>query len=184
MAYTTGKLTEILLDEFERCTSIISDKPHHLRTAFDLEQDAIACKAYQEVTRQVWHYQIHHQVSGLIWCEYEYRGHTIQFPKKHGQLITISSDIKILKAYKNRVVEWWLNVIGGKTIWCTYSDEHEVISSTDHALRVARDVDWAIPLIDDFPVPRITLSLEWGIPEDVDQLHKPTSGRVSFSGLA
>lgn len=184
MIYTTEKLTEILQEEFERCTAIISDKPHHLRTTFDLEQDAIACKAYQEVNRQVWHYQIQYEVSGLVWHEYKYSGHTIRFPKKHGQLITIDSDIETLKAYKNKVVEWWLNVINGKTIWCTYSEEHEVISNIDHALRVARNVDWAIPNIDDFPVPRITLCLEWGIPEEVSWSHKPTSGRVSFSGLA
>ena len=183
MVYTTEKLTEILVDEFERCSSIISDKPQNQRTTFDIEQDAIACKAYQEIMRQIWHYQLQHQISGLVWCEYEYVGYAVAFPKVHENLVALEGDIDVLRAYKQHVIQWWLNVVGGRRIWRDYSEGQRVLSDVRHVLRVAQHVDWAIPVIEDFPVPRITVHLEWGVPEDVDRIDRPASGCVTFSAL-
>ncbi|MEB3211849.1 MAG: hypothetical protein VKL39_10865 [Leptolyngbyaceae bacterium] len=182
MNYTTERLTEILVTEFDRCTSIISDKPQYLRTSFDAEQDAIACQAYQDVKRQIWHYQIHNQVSGLVWCEYEYAGHAVTFPKVHSQLIAIDRDIETLKAYKTRVVQWWLDVVGDRPVWREYLDHQRIKSTIEDVLQVAQVVDWAIPVIEDDPKVQVLLCLEWGIPEDVNRTSRPASGSVIFGG--
>ena len=184
MVYTTEKLTEILVDEFERCASIISDKPQQCRTAFDMEQDAIACNAYQDVMRQIWHYQLQHQISGLIWCEYEYAGHAIIFPKVHEHLVALEGDIDALKAYKQRVIQWWLHIIDDRRIWRDYSEGQRVLSDVRTVLQIAQHVDWAIPMIEDFPIPQITIRLEWGVPEDVVRMDRPASGCAIFRAAA
>ena len=178
MIYTTERLTEILVTELDRCTSIISDKPHYCRTSFDAEQDAIACQAYQEVKRQIWHYQLHNQVSGLIWCEYEYAGHAVTFPKLHSQLIALEQDIDALKAYKKKVVQWWLAVVGDREIWREGLSGYEITCPLEDVLQLVNIVDWAIPAIEDSPRMRIMLSLEWGVPEDVGRVSQPASGSV------
>jgi hypothetical protein len=180
MIYTTERLSEILANELDRCTSIISDKPQYMRTSFDAEQDAIACQAYQDVKRQIWHYQIHNQISGLVWCEYEYAGHAITFPKVHSQLIAIDQDIEALKAYKQQVVQWWIDVVGDSKVWREYLDHQRVTSTIEDVRQVAQVVDWAIPVIEDMPKFQVILRLEWGIPEDVNRASRPASGCVMF----
>ncbi|MEM9449277.1 MAG: hypothetical protein AAGA75_12190 [Cyanobacteria bacterium P01_E01_bin.6] len=180
MVYTTERLTEILVSEFDRCTSIISDKPRNHRTSFDAEQDAIACQAYHDIKRQIWHYQIHNQISGLVWCEYEYAGNAITFPKVHDQLIAIERDLDALKAYKKRVVQWWLKVTGNREIWRETLDSQRILNTVEDVLQVAQVVDWAIPVIEDSPSVNIILRLEWGIPEDVNRSNRPASGCVTF----
>lgn len=184
MIYTTEHLTSILVREFDRCTSIISDKPNQLRSAFDIEQDAIACTAYRDIRKQVWDYQMQHQISGLVWCEYDYAGHAIAFPKPHDQLIAIENDIEALKAAKRDVVQWWLKVVEGKTIWRDYDADHRLISNREEVVSIARRADWAIPVIDHGLTPRVILTLEWGVPEDAVRGDRPSSGRINFSGCS
>lgn len=172
--YTTEELIQILRSERQACL-----EGKRLKLAVDVSGNPVIDQfirtdglqkftAYQDFKTAIHEYQREHQISGIVWRTVSVKGQTLQYPEVDAQLIAIPSDIKILKAAKNSIVEFWYEVTLGMDLYLSVNNgkEHRQIAVSD-VDRIAQRTEWAnLCKWENTNFLEIILQLGWGKPEE------------------
>ncbi len=124
MAYTTAQLLDIL--DAEMKAAVRGDRLL-LSTDSRIDDPVIAkaigpqklsqIYAFRDFREQIHQYQIAEGVSGIVWRECHFQGHTVRFPEIHPQLTATIEDKLRLGAAKGAVISFWRQAIAGLTLW-------------------------------------------------------------------
>ncbi|MEM8604614.1 MAG: hypothetical protein AAGF24_12370, partial [Cyanobacteria bacterium P01_H01_bin.121] len=113
-------------------------------------------------------YQQHHQVSGLVWHELSLNGQRFKYPEGHPQLLALPEDLQILRAAKQRVVDFWQAAIAGLDLFQVVNrgkDFQPILARDLEA--IAQPTEWAtVALWQRSDFRELVLQLGWGQPLD------------------
>ena len=183
--YTTQELIEILADERQACLRgkrlklevTVSGNP--VIDQFIKTDGLQKFTAYQDFKAAIHDYQNQHQVSGVVWREMTVRGKTLRYPEVDSELISLSSDLEIIKASKNSILAFWDEVTGGMDLYLSLNNgkEHQEIHQPD-VERIAQLTEWAsLWKCENANFLEIILQLGWGQPEQASYKRgRPQSG--------
>jgi hypothetical protein len=168
MPYTTEQLLEFLDQELKATWQgervlLSSDE----RLANPVISKAIGTEklskvyAIQDFRAQIHAYQHEHGVSGLIWHDCYFRGHSIRIPELHPQLAAIPPDKLALVAAKPAILNFWYNSVIDLNLWLAGSDPQP--TNQHHVEHLATKSEWA-----EITAARteIYLTLCWGDPKE------------------
>ncbi|MEH2460418.1 hypothetical protein [Nostoc sp.] len=172
--YTTQELIQILAAERQACLNgkrlkleiTVSGNPlidQFLRTD-GLQQFT----AYQDFKTAIHDYQRENQVSGIIWREVAVKGKNLNYPQVNTELIALISDLEILKAAKNSIVEFWYEVSMGMDLYLSFnnSKQYQQIVTSD-VERIVQRTEWAsLCKWENSSFLEMILQLGWGKPEE------------------
>ncbi|MDZ8109968.1 MAG: hypothetical protein RM338_30845 [Nostoc sp. DedQUE12a] len=172
--YTTQELIQILADERQACL-----KGKRLKLEVKVSGNPVIDQfirtdglqkftAYQDFKAAIHDYQRENQVSGIIWRELTVKGKTLHYPEVDTELIALTSDLEILKAAKNSILEFWYEVTTGMDLYLSFnnSKQHEQIAIPD-VERIAQITEWAsLWKWENSNFLEIILQLGWGKPEE------------------
>ncbi|MBN3869282.1 hypothetical protein [Nostoc sp. JL33] len=183
--YTTQELIQILAAERQACLKgkrlkleiTVSGNPvidQFLKTD-GLQQFT----AYQDFKTAIHDYQRENQVSGIIWREVTIKGKNFNYPEVDTELIALTSDLEILKAAKNSIVEFWYEVSMGMDLYLSFnnSKQYQQIVTSD-VERIVQRTEWArLCKWENSSFLEMILQLGWGKPEEADYKRgRPRSG--------
>ncbi|MEH2417372.1 hypothetical protein [Nostoc sp.] len=183
--YTTQELIQILAAERQACLKgkrlkleiTVSGNPvidQFLKTD-GLQQFT----AYQDFKTAIHDYQRENQVSGIIWREVTVKGKNFNYPEVDTELIALTSDLEILKAAKNSIVEFWYEVSMGMDLYLSFnnSKQYQQIVTSD-VERIVQRTEWArLCKWENSSFLEMILQLGWGKPEEADYKRgRPRSG--------
>ncbi|NMG11820.1 hypothetical protein [Brasilonema sp. UFV-L1] len=183
--YTTEQLIQILRSERQACL-----KGKRLKLAVTVSGNPVIDQfistdglqmftAYEDFKATIHDYQNLHQVSGIVWREVSVKGKTLRYPEVDAHLIALSSDIEILKAAKNSVLEFWNEVTVGMDLYLSFNHgkQHQQIIKAD-VDRIAQRTEWTnLWKSENTNFLEIILQLGWGNPEEASYKRGfPTSG--------
>jgi hypothetical protein len=135
--------------------------------------------AYQDFKNAIHDYQREHQVSGIVWKEVSVKGKILRYPEVDTQLTALSSDLEILQAAKNSILEFWYEVSAGMDLYLSFNNnkQHQLIFLSD-VERIVQRTEWATLLKWENPnFLEIVLQLGWGNPEEASYKRgRPKSG--------
>ncbi len=168
MPYTTEQLLEFLDQELKATWKgervlLSSDE----RLANPVISKAIGNEklskvyAIQDFRAQIHVYQHEHGVSGLIWHDCHFQGHSIQIPELHPQLAAISQDKLTLVAAKPAILNFWRDRVSHLNLWMAgYIPQPTTL---DHVEALAANSEWA-----EITAARteLYLTLCWGDPKE------------------
>lgn len=168
MAYTTAQLLEIL--EAEMKAAVRGDRL--LLSADRRIADPVIAKAigphklsqiyaFQDFREQIHQYQLAEGVSGIVWRECQFQGHSVRFPEIHPQLAATAEDKLRLGAAKGAVIAFWRECICDLKLWRASNPPEPIERDRVEAL-IAR-AEWA-----DIEATRteLYLLLCWGNPKE------------------
>lgn len=124
--------------------------------------------AYRDFRNAIHQYQIEHQVSGLVWTLLNIQGNTFRCPRIHEQLTSLPSDLAILQAEKNAIVEFWRSITVGFDFYLSMNSGklHQFITQNDIE-RILQRSQWAaLSHQGKAQTLEIILQLGWGKPEE------------------
>lgn len=183
--YTTEELIQILAAERQACLKgerlklevTVSGNP--LIDQFIRTDGLQKFTAYQDFKNAIHDYQREYQVSGIVWKEVSVKGKTLRYPEADTQLITLSSDLEILQAARDSMLEFWYEVSAGMDLYLSFNNnkQHQLISISD-VERIVQRTEWATLLKWENPnFLEIVLQLGWGKPEEASYKRgRPNSG--------
>ncbi|MHC5728769.1 MAG: hypothetical protein ACYTXY_32560 [Nostoc sp.] len=172
--YTTQELIQILAAERQAC---LNGKRLKLEiTVFGnplidqfLRTDGLQqFTAYQDFKTAIHDYQRENQVSGIIWREVRVKGKNLNYPEVDTELIALTSDLEILKAAKNSIVEFWYEVSLGMDLYLSFnnSKQYQQIVTSD-VDRIVQRTEWAsLCKWENSSFLEMILQLGWGKPEE------------------
>ncbi|MEH2422083.1 MAG: hypothetical protein V7K48_14515 [Nostoc sp.] len=172
--YTTQELIQILADERQACLKgkrlkleiTVSGNP--VIDQF-LKNDGLRqFTAYQDFKTAIHDYQRENQVSGIIWREVTVKGKNLNYPEVDTDLIALNSDLEILKAAKNSIVEFWYKVSMGMDLYLSFnnSKQYQQIVTSD-VERIVQRTEWAsLCKWENSNFLEMILQLGWGKPEE------------------
>jgi len=172
--YTTQELIQILAAERQAC---LKGKRLKLEvTVFGnpmidqfIKTDGLQqFTAYQDFKTAIHDYQRENQVSGIIWREMRVKGKSLHYPEVDNELIAIATDLEILKAAKNSILEFWYEVTIEMDLYLSFnnSKQHQQIITSD-VERIAQITEWAsLGKWENSSFLEIILQLGWGKPEE------------------
>jgi hypothetical protein len=172
--YTTQELIQILADERQACL-----KGKRLKLEITLSGNPVIDQfirtdglqqftAYQDFKTAIHNYQKENQVSGIIWREVTVKGKNLHYPEIDSELIALTSDLEILKAAKNSIVEFWYKVTVGMELYLSFnnSKQHQQIVISD-VERIVQRTEWAsLCKWENSSFLEMILQLGWGKPEE------------------
>ncbi|NJL64391.1 MAG: hypothetical protein HC903_24410 [Methylacidiphilales bacterium] len=172
--YTTKELIQILASERQACLKgerlkldvTVSGSP--ILDQFIQAEGLQKFTAYQDFKAAIHQYQCENNVSGIIWREVTVKGKKLSYPEVDGQLIALASDIEILKAVKNEVLEFWESVTVGMDLYLSINQGklHQQVEKEDY-LHIAKRTEWSGLLVyEKSEFLEIVLQLGWGQPEE------------------
>ncbi|MBE9116326.1 hypothetical protein IQ249_10495 [Lusitaniella coriacea LEGE 07157] len=148
MTYTTKELIQILDRELcaswkgERVLLSANERFQDPVLSMALGQDKISkVYAYREFREQVHQYQRTHQVSGLVWREFQFQGKSLRFPELHNQLVAVPTDKEVLRAAKGSVLAFWQQATQGMQFWLV--GKQLVRITAEEIARLAKGTEWA-----------------------------------------
>lgn len=183
--YTTKELIQVLAAERQACLKgerlklevTVSGNP--LIDQFIRTDGLQRFTAYQDFKAAIHEYQREHQVSGIIWEDIIVKGKTLHYPKVDTELIALSSDLEILKAAKNSLLEFWYEVTVAMDLYLSFnnSKQYQQIIIPD-VERIAHRTEWAsLWKWENTNFLEIILQLGWGKPEEAHYKRgRPHSG--------
>ncbi|BAT52938.1 hypothetical protein NOS3756_18800 [Nostoc sp. NIES-3756] len=183
--YTTEELIQILADERQACLKgerlklevTVSGNP--VIDQFIRTDGLQKFTAYQDFKNAIHDYQREHQVSGIVWKEVSVKGKILRYPEVDTQLTALSSDLEILQAAKNSILEFWYEVSAGMDLYLSFNNnkQHQLIFLSD-VERIVQRTEWATLLKWENPnFLEIVLQLGWGNPEEASYKRgRPKSG--------
>ncbi|WP_445633440.1 Restriction endonuclease domain-containing protein [Nostoc sp. DSM 114161] len=172
--YTTQQLIQILADERQACLKgkrlklevKVSGNP--VIDQFIRTEGLQKFTAYQDFKAAIHDYQRENKVSGIIWREMTVKGKYLHYPEVDTELIALTSDLEILKAAKNSILEFWYEVTTGMDLYLSFnnSKQHQQITIPD-VERIAQITEWAsLWKWENSNFLEIILQLGWGKPEE------------------
>jgi hypothetical protein len=172
--YTTKELIQILASERQACLKgerlkldvTVSGSP--VLDQFIQAEGLQKFTAYQDFKAAIHQYQSENNVSGIIWREVSVKGQNLSYPEVDAQLAALVSDIEILKAAKNEILEFWEKVIVGMDLYLSinHGKLHQQIEIEDY-FRITKRTEWAGLLVyEKSNFLEIVLQLGWGKPEE------------------
>ncbi|HYW21558.1 MAG TPA: hypothetical protein VE956_20100 [Nodularia sp. (in: cyanobacteria)] len=183
--YTSEKLIQILADERQACLKgkrlklevTVSGNP--VIDQFIKTDGLQKFTAYQDFKAAIHDYQRENQVSGIVWRQMTVRGKTLQYPEVDTELIAISSDLEIIKATKNTILEFWYEVTAEMDLYLSFNNhkQHQKILQPD-VERIAQITEWAsLWKWENSNFLEMILQLGWGKPEEARYKRgRPQSG--------
>jgi hypothetical protein len=183
--YTTQELIQILAAERQACLKgdrlklevTVSGSPviDQLIRTDGLQKFT----AYQEFKTTIHEYQREQQISGIVWKHLAVSGKTLYYPQVDPELIALVSDLEILKAAKDRMLEFWYVVTDDMDLYLSFSNNklHQQISKMD-VERIVQRTEWVtLWKWENINFLEIILQLGWGKPEEASyQRGRPSSG--------
>ncbi|BAZ82768.1 hypothetical protein PN497_23415 [Sphaerospermopsis kisseleviana CS-549] len=172
--YTTLELIQILAAERQACLKgerlkldvTVSGNP--VIDQFIPTEGLQKFTAYQDFKASIHEYQRENQVSGIVWKDLTVKGKTFHYPEVDAQLIALNTDLKILKAAKNSMLEFWDQVTTDMDLYLSLSNgrQHEKINTLD-VERIAQRTEWASFLKwENANFLELILQMGWGKPEE------------------
>ncbi|MEH1927417.1 hypothetical protein [Nostoc sp.] len=172
--YTTQELIQILAAERQACLNgkrlkleiTVSGNP--LIDQFLRTDGLQRFTAYQDFKTAIHDYQRENQVSGIIWREVRVKGKNLNYPEVDTELIALTSDLEILKAAKNSIVEFWYEVSMGMDLYLSFnnSKQYQQIVTSD-VERIVERTEWAsLCKWENSSFLEMILQLGWGKPEE------------------
>ncbi|MBD1821851.1 hypothetical protein H6F51_04985 [Cyanobacteria bacterium FACHB-DQ100] len=173
--YSTEELLQILSRERQACINgqrlNLAAMPSGINPLLDrfVNSDGIQrFTAYRDFRSAIHQYQIEHQVSGIVWTALTIEGKTCRCPRIHEQLISLPSDLAILKAEKAKVIEFWRSVTIGFDSYLSLNSGklHQRVTQEDIERIDARS-EWAVlSQQGKAETLELILQLGWGKPEE------------------
>ncbi len=172
--YSTEELINILAAERRACINghrlHLAATPSGYNPVIDrfLKPDGIQkFTAYDNFRQTVHGYQREHCVSGIVWQCLSLKGRVFCFPKIDDQLVSLNTDLKILRSAQPTIVNFWhtvtqdmelyLSLQGGKCHRAvTVADVDRLIQRSEWASLANHGKDQGLEVI---------LQLGWGRPE-------------------
>ncbi|MFM7369888.1 MAG: hypothetical protein ACKO2Z_19295 [Sphaerospermopsis kisseleviana] len=172
--YTTLELIQILAAERQACLKgerlkldvTVSGNP--VIDQFIPTEGLQKFTAYQDFKASIHEYQRENQVSGIVWKDLTVKGKTFHYPEVDAQLIALNTDLEILKAAKNSMLEFWDQVTTDMDLYLSLSNgrQHEKINTLD-VERIAQRTEWASFLKwENANFLELILQMGWGKPEE------------------
>lgn len=172
--YTTQELIEILAAERQACL-----KGERLKLAVTVSGNPVIDQfikseglqkftAYQDFKAAIHNYQQEYQVSGVVWRTMNVKGKILRYPEVDGQLIALTSDLEIIKAAKNLILDFWYQVTTGMDLYLALNNgkDHQQITPAD-VERIVTRTEWAsLWKWENSNWLEIILQLGWGKPEE------------------
>ncbi|MBD2296440.1 hypothetical protein H6G06_23890 [Anabaena sphaerica FACHB-251] len=172
--YTTQELIEILAAERlaclkgERLKLEVKVSGNPVIDQFITTEGLQKFTAYQDFKASIHEYQRENQVSGIVWKDLTVKGKTLHYPEVDAQLIALNSDLEILKAAKNSILEFWDEITAEMELYLSVSNGklHEKINTLD-VERIAQRTEWASLLKwENSNFLEVILQMGWGKPEE------------------
>ncbi|MEP0919040.1 hypothetical protein NC981_19585 [Leptolyngbya sp. DQ-M1] len=173
--YSTEELLQILSRERQACINgqrlNLAAMPSGINPLLDrfVNSDGIQrFTAYRDFRSAIHQYQIEHQVSGIVWTALTIEGKTCRCPRIHEQLISLPSDLAILKAEKAKMIEFWRSVTIGFDSYLSLNSGklHQRVTQEDIERIDARS-EWAVlSQQGKAETLELILQLGWGKPEE------------------
>ncbi|MFN6483544.1 MULTISPECIES: hypothetical protein [unclassified Nostoc] len=172
--YTTQELIQILAAERQACL-----KGKRLKLEIKISGNPVIDQfistdglqqftAYQDFKAAIHEYQKENRVSGIIWREVTVKEKNLHYPEIDTELIALNSDLEILKAAKNSIVEFWYEVTMGMDLYLSFnnSKQHQKIVTSD-VERIVQRTEWAsLCKWENSSFLEMILQLGWGKPEE------------------
>ncbi len=183
--YTTQELIQILAAERQACLKgerlkleiTVSGNP--VIDQFIRTEGLQKFTAYQDFKNAIHDYQREYQVSGIVWQEVAIKGKILRYPEVDTQLIALSSDLEVLQAARNSILQFWYEVSAGMDLYLSFNNnkQHQLISLSD-VERIVQRTEWATLWKWENPnFLEIVLQLGWGKPEEASYKRgRPNSG--------
>lgn len=183
--YTTEELIQILAAERQACL-----KGERLKLEVKISGNPIIDQfiqtdglqkftAYQDFKNAIHDHQREYQISGIIWKEVSVKGKSLRYPEVDTQLIALSSDLAILQAAKDSILQFWYEASAGMDLYLSFnnSKQHQLISIAD-VERIVQRTEWAsLCKWENSNFLEIVLQLGWGKPEEASYKRgRPQSG--------
>jgi hypothetical protein len=191
--YTTQDLIKILAEERRACINgqrlNLAAVPCGINPLIDqfLQPEGIQkFTAYDNFRTTIHRYQREHQVSGIVWQQVTLRNQTLRFPKIDDQLISLWSDLKLLRSAKEPVLVFWRSVIQDLDLYLSLQGGkcHQAVTIAD-VERIVQRSEWAtLSHHGKAEGLEIILQLGWGRPEEA--LYRrgfPESGSESIHAV-
>ncbi len=147
--YTTQELIQILADERRACL-----KGERLKLEVNVSGNPVIDQfikteglqkftAYQDFKASIHEYQRKYKVSGITSQIIDVKGKTLHYPVVDSQLITLPSDLGILKAAKSSILNFWYEVTGCMDLYLNInnSKQYQAIEEID-VERIAYRTEW------------------------------------------
>lgn len=183
--YTTQELIQILADERRACLKgerlklevTVSGNP--VIDQFIRTDGLQKFTAYQDFKAAIHQYQREHQVSGIVRQTITVKGKTLDYPAVNSQLITLPSDLKILRDAKNSILKFWDEITADMDLYLSMNNgkQYQQIQTTD-VERIAQRTEWSnLWKWENSHFLEIILQLGWGKAESADYKRDfPASG--------
>jgi hypothetical protein len=172
--YSTEELINILAEERRACINghrlHLAATPSGLNPVIDrfLKPDGIQkFTAYDNFRQTVHDYQREHHVSGLVWQCLSLKGQVFSFPTIDDQLISLNSDLRILRAAQSAIVNFWQTVTQDMELYLSLQGGkcHQAVTVADVDRLIQRS-EWAnLSHHGKEQSLEIILQLGWGRPE-------------------
>lgn len=196
--YSTEELIHILAQERRACINgerlNLAAMPSGINPLLDRFVNADGIQrftAFNDFRRTIHSYQQEHQVSGIVWQRLTIRGKTLCYPRIHEHLISLPSDLAILKAEKASIIQFWLEITEGMEFYLSMNGGKAYAPVTLKDLdRILQRTEWAtLSHQGKGDSLEIILQLGWGKPEEAvyrrgfpdsgsEYLHAVQPGRV------
>jgi hypothetical protein len=172
--YSTAELIEILGQERAACMAgrrlDLAAMPSGMNPLLDRFIEPMGIQkftAYENFRQTIHQYQHEHQVSGLIWVEVAVGANVLRLPRLHEQLVSLQSDLRVLRAAKAGVLEFWRSARSGMVLFLSMQQGKvfEEISGAG-VERIMGRSQWAVVEVQgrDRGL-ELILQLGWGKPE-------------------
>jgi hypothetical protein len=172
--YTTAELLTILAEERRACMEgrrlDLAARPSYTNPLLNRFIEPVGIQkftAYEKFRATIHAYQHEHQVSGLVWQELHIGEDILQFPMLHEQLTSLQSDLRILRAAKPKIYEFWQRTTRGMNLFLSLQ-QGKVFTELDDGGpdRIAARSEWAsIDCHGHQQNLEVILQLGWGNPE-------------------
>jgi hypothetical protein len=172
--YSTEELIQILSRERQACMNgqrlNLAAMPSGINPLLDrfVNSDGIQrFTAYRDFRTAIHQYQIEHQVSGIVWSSMTVDGKTCVYPKIHEHLISLPSDLAVLRAEKMSIVQFWQTITTGLDLYLSMNSGklHQLVGQQD-VDRILQRSEWAVlSQQGKAETLELILQLGWGKPE-------------------
>lgn len=173
--YSTDELITILSRERQACMNgqrlNLAAMPSGINPLLDrfVNSDGIQrFTAYRDFRTAIHQYQIKHQVSGIVWSSINVDGKTYVFPRIHEHLVSLPSDLAILRAEKMTSVQFWQTITTGLDLYLSMNSGklHQLVIQED-VDRILQRSEWAVlSQQGKGETLELILQLGWGKPEE------------------